>query len=190
MVQDRNCLYRNIWRTLYVWIKVDAFCVTQCINLVLQTLNKVEFSFQVIKLLGQILTNWPKQDTFPILNIICCNVVREGIPKESTSLLYKLFKSHKMLSKDSPPTRMCLRILVNCFAKESSRSVMLQNREELIGDLNSFLEEADNEISPQVILLRSREEKGGIFDSRKNRVLESCSYRFFPSSDKMRAHTF
>merc|ERR1712018_263234 len=45
---------------------------------------------------------------------------------------------------------MCFRILVNSFNDVGSRSVLMASREEIIGDLNTFLEETEGEISPHV----------------------------------------
>ena len=56
-----------------------------------------------------------------------------------------------MLNSDSPHTRMCLRILVSFFGSDTSRTVIKQNREDIIGDINSLVEDSsEKEISPQV----------------------------------------
>jgi len=111
----------------------------------------VKIDEEILDVLTKILSQWPITDTFPIFNIICCNVVREGISNQDLgSKLYKIIKSNKLLSSDSPSTRMCLRILVNYFATEPSRRVMLLYREDIIGEINTFIEDSEQDISPQV----------------------------------------
>jgi len=114
--------------------------------------NGVKIDNAILDLLSEILSKWPNKDeTFPLFNIICCNVVREGIiSQEIGSKLYKIIKSNKLLTTDSPSTRMCLRILVNFFKSEESRKVMLLYREDIVGEINTLIEDCDQEISPQV----------------------------------------
>lgn len=114
--------------------------------------NGVKIDNDILDLLSEILSKWPNKDeTFPLLNIICCNVVREGIISQDIgSKMYKIIKSNKLLTTDSPSTRMCLRILVNFFKSEESRKVMLLYREEIVGEINTLIEDCDQEISPQV----------------------------------------
>ena len=76
--------------------------------------------------------------------------MREGTTKEIISKLYPTMKNSGHLTTDSPAARMCYRILVNAFLNADSRSVLMTHREEMIGDLNSFLEEIEGDISPQV----------------------------------------
>jgi len=112
----------------------------------------VKIDNAILDLLSEILSKWPNKDeTFPLFNIICCNIVREGIISQDIgSKLYKIIKSNKLLITDSPSTRMCLRILVNFFASEPSRKVMLLYREDIIGEINTILEDSEQDISPQV----------------------------------------
>ena len=111
----------------------------------------VKIDEEILDVLTKILSQWPITDTFPIFNIICCNVVREGISNQDLgSKLYKIIKSNKLLSSDSPSTRMCLRILVNYFATEPSRRVMLLYREDIIGEINTLIEDCAQDVSPQV----------------------------------------
>ena len=85
-----------------------------------------------------------------MLHVVCANVAREGMSKDVTSKFITLIEKHKLTSTDSSEARMCLRILVNAFSKECSRSVLMDFREKIIGDLNSLLEDSEGEISPQV----------------------------------------
>ena len=78
--------------------------------------------------------------------------MREGTTKDVISKLYPAMKKNGHLTTDSPAARMCYRILVNAFSNTDSRFVLMTHREELIGDLNSFLEEIEGDISPQVKL--------------------------------------
>lgn len=112
----------------------------------------VKIDNAILDLLSEILSKWPNKDeTFPLFNIICCNIVREGILSQDIgSKLYKMIKSNKLLTTDSPSTRMCLRILVNFFSSEPSRKVMLLYREDIIGEINTILEDSEQDISPQV----------------------------------------
>jgi len=112
----------------------------------------VKIDNAILDLLSEILSKWPNKDeTFPLFNIICCNIVREGIISQDIgSKLYKMIKSNKLLTTDSPSTRMCLRILVNFFSSEPSRKVMLLYREDIIGEINTILEDSEQDISPQV----------------------------------------
>lgn len=112
----------------------------------------VKIDDAILDLLSEILSKWPNKDeTFPLFNIICCNIVREGIISQDIgSKLYKTIKSNKLLTTDSPSTRMCLRILVNFFSSEPSRKVMLLYREDIIGEINTILEDSEQDISPQV----------------------------------------
>jgi len=112
----------------------------------------VKIDNAILDLLSEILSKWPNKDeTFPLFNIICCNIVREGIISQDIgSKLYKTIKSNKLLTTDSPSTRMCLRILVNFFSSEPSRKVMLLYREDIIGEINTILEDNEQDISPQV----------------------------------------
>jgi len=112
----------------------------------------VKIDNTILDLLSEILSKWPNKDeTFPLFNIICCNIVREGIISQDIgSKLYKMIKSNKLLTTDSPSTRMCLRILVNFFSSEPSRKVMLLYREDIIGEINTILEDSEQDISPQV----------------------------------------
>jgi len=114
--------------------------------------NDVKIDNTILDLLSEILSKWPNKDeTFPLFNIICCNVVREGITSQDIgSKLYKIIKSNRLLTKDSPSTRMCLRILVNFFKSEASRKVMLLYREEIVGEINTLIEDCEQELSPQV----------------------------------------
>lgn len=112
--------------------------------------NGVKVDDGILVLISNVLTHWPKENTFPLLNIVCCNVAREGMDKEISLKTYKLLKKHKMFSTDSPHARMCLRILVNNFAKDGSRQIMLEQREEIVADLNALIEGIEGEVSPQV----------------------------------------
>ena len=120
----------------------------------LRLLNEqgVRVEASTLDILSRVLDKWPREETFPILNLLCCNIAREGLSKSSALKAYNLFKTHSLLSSgsDSAATRMSLRILVNCFSKEESRIVMLQEREQIIGDINTLIESIDGEISPQV----------------------------------------
>jgi hypothetical protein len=111
----------------------------------------VVFHLQILDdVFSPVLNSWPNDDTFPLLHIICANVGREGLTKDLSTRLYKLIKTNKMLkASDSPQTRMCLRLLVSYFSNESSRDVIIENREELFGDVNCLIEEC-GELSPQV----------------------------------------
>ena len=100
--------------------------------------------------MAPVLAHWPQEDTFPLFHILCHNVVRDGVDQHLALKLYKLIKRHKILISDSPQTRMCLRLLVSFFNKEASRPVILEQREDLIGDINCLVEEAPEEVSPQV----------------------------------------
>jgi len=102
------------------------------------------------RILTPILIHWPKDDTFAILHIISANISQEGITKEQTLKMYSLMKQYKLISSDSPQSRMCYRILVNSFSAEVSRSAMMDIREELISIMNTLLEDSEDEISPQV----------------------------------------
>lgn len=112
---------------------------------------KLEDGSVIESVLLPALEHWPKEDTFPVWNLICVNVVHQGLDsREMATKLYKIIKTNKLLSYDSPQTRMCLRLLVSYFAKESSRSVMLDHREDIIGDVNTLVEDCQEELSPQV----------------------------------------
>ena len=121
----------------------------------------VKIDNAILDLLSEILSKWPNKDeTFPLFNIICCNIVREGILSQDIgSKLYKMIKSNKLLTTDSPSTRMCLRILVNFFSSEPSRKVMLLYREDIIGEINTILEDSETDISPQVSINLKRDQK-------------------------------
>lgn len=110
----------------------------------------VKIDEKALKLLSDTLSNWPSEQTFPLLNIYCCNTARQSLDKGIASSMFQLFKKHKLLTSDSPATRMAMRILVNYFAFESSRAVMLEQREDTISDINILIEETENELSPQV----------------------------------------
>ena len=103
------------------------------------------------RILTPILIHWPKDDTFAILHIISANVSKEGITKGQILKMYSLMKQYKLISSDSPQSRMCFRILVNSFTTEVGRSAMMDIREELISILNTLLEDSEDEITPQVI---------------------------------------
>ena len=65
--------------------------------------------------------------------------------------LYTLIQSNKMLNSDSPHTRMCIRLLVSFFGADTTRNVIKQHREDIIGNINSLVEDSSEaEISPQV----------------------------------------
>ena len=130
----------------------------------------VKIDNAILDLLSEILSKWPNKDeTFPLFNIICCNIVREGILSQDIgSKLYKMIKSNKLLTTDSPSTRMCLRILVNFFSSEPSRKVMLLYREDIIGEINTILEDSEQDISPQVSINLKRDQKGVQFEWLRN----------------------
>jgi len=106
----------------------------------------------IIEVLELTLRQWNKEDTFPLWHLVCHNVVRNGMSSQNiASKLFTLIQSHKMLNSDSPHTRMCLRILVSFFGADISRSVIKQHREDIIGNVNSLVEDSsEEEISPQV----------------------------------------
>ena len=96
---------------------------------------------------------WPSEETFPLLHIICANVGRESTTTEIAEKLYSLIKSNSLIgSSDSPQTRMSLRLLVSFFKNDPSRDVVLSKREEIIGDVNTLVEDLTGQesISPQV----------------------------------------
>jgi len=131
----------------------DRFKITddQLTSLRLLSEPDIKLDVQVLEeIVSPVVSKWPTEETFPLLHILCSNVVRDGVSKDLASKLYKMMKSHRMLISDSPQTRMCLRVLVSFFTKEASRAVLLEHREDLIGDINSLVEEANKEVSPQV----------------------------------------
>ena len=116
----------------------------------LLTEQDVKVSEEIIdEILVPVMNQWATEDTFPFWHFVSHNVVENKVSTEIASKLYQLIKAN-LHKTDSPHTRMCLRIIVSFFQAAESRIIVQKNREDIIGDINSLIEESENDISPQV----------------------------------------
>ncbi len=91
-----------------------------------------------------LLTSWPKEDMFPVLDSLRYATSQVALTESQTKEVLDIVA--KLLEPQSPPTvlQLSLKVLCNLFSHDASRKLVVAAREDLIGKCNNILEEVQN----------------------------------------------
>lgn len=127
--------------------KYDEKLIKNNFDVVFELMSKpLPLSIETWTVICSILMKWKSEDVFPILDILRWNLSKSApVNTEIAKAVFDLLINSFLTSKGDDKARfLSLRVLVNFFAWEATKAILVESREKLIDSCNKLVEELED----------------------------------------------